>query len=78
MDRICSKGTKKASVLFGVGDMGPGLPFGEFQTEDTSKFSHSTGEFVFISSHGCPRAPAATELKSVVDIYKEPAEALIP
>lgn len=37
----------------------------------------STGEFVFISSHGCPPAPAATELQCGIGIYKELAAALI-
>lgn len=34
------------------------------------------GKFVFVSPRGCPPAPAATELPSVIDIYKESAEAL--
>lgn len=37
----------------------------------------STGESVFISSHGCPPAPAAVELQCEIGIYKEPAAALI-
>lgn len=37
----------------------------------------STAKAVFISSRGCPHAPAATELQSVIEIYKELAEALI-
>lgn len=37
----------------------------------------STGEFVFISSHGCPPAPAVDEPQCGIGIYKEPAAALI-
>lgn len=78
------------SALFGVRGSGSSLPVLRSQESPILRTHQSSasvqagwsmllsaGKIVFISSHGCPHDPAATELQSVIDIYKEPAEAPI-
>lgn len=81
-----SKDTKKASCLGWEAQRGQIFPLESsiLRTHQSSAAVRagqsvrlSTGEFVFISSHGCPPAPATTELQCGIGIYKELGAALI-